>query len=75
MANTKRIDSTLPAATITQRLAVMSDVQLAQLAETLSKCPDADAALTMILECLEVRIAPDTFAAFLGKIFGEAVAS
>ncbi len=77
MANTntsKRITGTLTAATLAQRLAAMSDVQLAQTAEALAKRTDADQALTAVLERLEQRLAPETFAAFVAEIFGAEVA-
>jgi hypothetical protein len=74
MANTKRITGTLPAATIAQRLAAMSDVQLAQAAAQLARNPEHDALCTSVLEALEARIPADTFAAFVAEIYGEVAA-
>lgn len=60
---------TMPAATLAQRLAAMSDVQLAQTAQALAARPDGDRALTAVLETLEARIQAHTFAEFVAEIF------
>lgn len=69
--SSKRITGTLPAATLAQRLASMSDVQLAQTARTLAGQANADRALTSVLEVLETRLSADMFATFTAEIFGE----
>ena len=66
--NTARI-GTLPAATLAQRLAAMSDIQLAYMAQSLATRTDGDRALTAVLEVLETRLTADMFAEFTAEIF------
>lgn len=66
---TKRISSTLPAATLAQRLAAMSETELMFAARELAKRADGDAACTAVLEALEARVAGPSFEAFVAEIF------
>lgn len=66
---TKTINSTLPAATLAQRLAAMSDTQLMFAARALATRPDGDVACTAVLEVLEARIPGPSFDAFVAEIY------
>lgn len=66
---TKRINSKLPAATLAQRLAALSETELMFAARTLAKRPDGDAACTAVLEVLEARIPGPSFEAFVAEIY------
>lgn len=66
---TKRISSTLPAATLSQRLAAMSETELMFTAAELAKRADGDAACTAVLEELESRVPGPSFEAFVTKIY------
>ena len=68
MTTTNRI-GTLPAATLTQRLRAMSEIQLADAARALVANPEADQVLTAVLETLERRISAPTFEAFVAELF------
>lgn len=68
----KRISSTLPAATLAQRLASMSETQLMDAATALAADPSKDALCTAVLECLESRVPGASFEAFVAEIFGQA---
>ena len=65
----RRINSTLPAATIAQRLAAMSETELMFAARDLAQRPEADAACTAVLEALEARVPGPSFEAFVAEIF------
>lgn len=73
MTNTKRISSTLPAATLAQRLAAMSTAELMFAARELAKRPATDAgadrACTAVLDALEARVAGPSFDAFVTEIY------
>lgn len=69
MTNTKRITGKLPAATLAQRLASMSETQLMFAARDLAKLPDGDAACTAVLEELESRVPGASFEAFVAEIY------
>lgn len=64
-----KITSKLPAATLAQRLASMSETQLMFAARELAKKPSADALCTAVLEALESRVAGPSFEAFVTEIF------
>ena len=64
---TKRISATLPAATITQKLAAMSETQLMFAARELAKSDDATC--TLVLEALEARCPGEAFEAFVAEIY------
>lgn len=68
----KRIDSTLPAATLVDRLAAMSESELMFAARSLAKRPGAaaDAACTAVLKALEGRAPGPAFEAFVAEIYG-----
>lgn len=66
---TKRINATLPAATLAQRLAAMSETELMFAARELAKRPDGDAACTAVLETLEKRAPGAAFDAFVAEIY------
>lgn len=66
---TRRIDSRLPAATLAQRLAAMSETELMQAAAKLARRPDGDAACTAVLEELESRVPGPSFDAFIAEIY------
>lgn len=66
---TKRINSNLPAATLTQRLASMSETELMDAAAQLAKRTDGDAACTAVLEELESRVPGASFEAFVTEIY------
>lgn len=65
----KRINSTLPAATLAQRLASMSETELMFAAAELAKRADGDTACTAILEELESRVSGPSFEAFVAEIY------
>ena len=65
----KRITGTLPAATLEQRLAAMSEPQLMDAARELAARADADAVCTAVLEALEARAPGAAFDAFVAEIF------
>jgi hypothetical protein len=65
----KRITSTLPAATLAQRLAAMSETELMFAARDLARRPNGDAACTAVLEALEARVAGPSFEAFVAEIY------
>lgn len=66
---TKRINSTLPAATLSQRLAAMSDAELMFAAAELAKNPAKDTLCTAVLEVLERRVNGPAFEAFVAEIY------
>lgn len=68
---TKRISSTLPAATLAQRLAAMSTAELMFAARGLAAKTDAasDKACTAVLDQLEARVGGPSFDAFVAEIF------
>lgn len=66
---TKRIGSNLPAATLAQRLAAMSDAELMFAARELATRTDGDAACTAVLEALESRVDGPSFEAFVAEIY------
>lgn len=68
---TKTISSKLPAATLAQRLASMSETELMVAARKLATSADlgADAACTAVLEELESRAAGPAFDAFVAEIY------
>ena len=65
----RTINSTLPAATLAQRLAAMSTAELMFAARELAKRPDGDAACTAVLEELEKRAPGAAFEAFVAEIY------
>lgn len=65
----KKISSNLPAATLGQRLAAMSDAELMFAARELATRPDGDAACTAVLEALESRVPGEAFVAFVAEIY------
>lgn len=65
----KRINSTIPAATLTQRLASMSDSQLMFAARELASKADSDSLCTSVLEELESRVSTGAFDAFVAEIY------
>ncbi len=73
MAKTNRIGSTLPAATLAQRLASMSTAELMFAARELAKRPATDAAAdkacTAVLDHLEKRAPGPSFDAFVAEIY------
>jgi hypothetical protein len=71
MTTTKRINSTLPAATLAQRLAEMSVIDLMLAARELAKRTDiaSEKACTAVLETLEGRISGQNFEAFVTEIY------
>lgn len=69
MTRTRRIDSSIPAATIAQRLASLSVTQLMVAARALAIQPDADFAATAVLAELESRIPGSSFEAFVAEIY------
>lgn len=64
---TKRINSTLPQATLAQRLASMSETQLMDAARQLANSNDT--LCTAVLEALEARVAGPSFDAFVAEIY------
>lgn len=68
---TTRINSTLPAATLAQRLAAMSTAELMFAARELASRDgaSADAACTAVLETLESRVSGPSFDAFVAEIY------
>lgn len=68
---TKRINSTLPAATLAQRLASMSTAELMFAARELAQKTDraSDAVCTAVLEALEARVTGPSFDAFVAEIY------
>lgn len=68
-----KINSTIPAATLAQRLAALSETQLMDLAATLAQQPDADAACTAVLETLERRVPGPSFDRFVAEIYGQEI--
>lgn len=69
MKKTSRIDSKLPAATMTQRLAAMSETQLMDAARQLATRPDGDRACTAVLDELERRVPGPSFDAFVAEVY------
>ncbi len=69
MTNTKRISSTLPAATLAQRLAALSTAQLMFAARELAKDSAQDALCTQLLDALERRAPGAAFDAFVAEIY------
>lgn len=69
MDTTKRIGATLPAPTLAQRVAAMSDADLMFAARALATRPDGDAACTAVLEELERRIPAPAFEDFVSEIY------
>lgn len=69
--NTKRINSTMPAATTTQRLSAMSTAQLMFAAKELAVKSGLayDAACTAVLAELESRVSGPSFEAFVSEIY------
>ena len=68
----KRITSKLPAATLAQRLAALSETQLMDAARQVAADPKgSDALCTSILEALESRLGGSTpaFEAFVAEIY------
>lgn len=65
----KTVTSTLPAATLVQRLAAMSDAELMFAAAALAKRPGGDFACTAVLEELEARVPAASFEAFVAEIY------
>jgi hypothetical protein len=65
----KQITSKLPQATLTQRLASMSETELAFAARELAKDTSKDKLCTAVLEALEKRISAATFEAFIMEIY------
>lgn len=65
----KRIDSKLPAATLAQRLASLSEAELMFAARELATRPDGDALCTAVLEELESRVEGPSFEAFVQEIY------
>ena len=63
----KRINSTLPAATLSQRLAAMSDAELMFAAAELATRNDT--LCTAVLEVLESRVDGPSFDAFVAEIY------
>jgi hypothetical protein len=66
---TKTISSKLPQATLSQRLASMSETQLAFAARKLAQQPEQDMICTAVLNELERRISGETFEAFVSEIY------
>lgn len=72
--NTKRITGILPQATLTQKLASMSEMDLATVARDLAQDTSKDALCTLVLETLEKRckgfmMTGETFETFLVEIY------
>jgi hypothetical protein len=65
----RNINSKLPAATLTQRLASMSETELMFAARELARRSDADALCMAVLECLEARVSGSSFDAFVAEIY------
>jgi hypothetical protein len=65
----KQISSKLPQATLAQRLASMSETELAFAARELAKDTSKDALCTAVLEALEKRVTSATFEAFVSEIY------
>lgn len=74
---TRKISSTIPAATLAQRIASMSTAQLMDAARALAPKRDAasDTACTAILDALETSTGnSDAFQAFVAEIYGQEIA-
>lgn len=71
MTKATRIGSTLPAATLAQRLAAMSETELMFAARELARKTDdgSDLACTAVLNELEHRVAGPSFEAFVAEIY------
>lgn len=69
MTKTKRINSTLPAATLSQKLASMSLAELMFAARELAKDASKDTLCTAVLDELEKRSPGEGFDAFVAEIF------
>ncbi len=67
---TRRVDSTIPAATLAQRLSSLTESQLMDVAKRLASDTTQDALCTAVLEELETRTrSSDAFHAFVSEIF------
>lgn len=66
---TKRINATLPAATLAQRLASLSCPQLMDAARKLASDCEQDALCTAVLDELERRVPGASFDAFVAEIY------
>lgn len=64
-----RITGKLPAATLSQRLASMSETELMFAARELAKDASKDKLCTAVLEALEARAAGPSFEAFVTEIY------
>lgn len=65
----KTLSSKLPQATLAQRLASMSETELAFAARELAKDASKDKLCTAVLEALEKRISAATFETFVTEIY------
>lgn len=65
----RKINSTLPAATLEQRLASMSECQLMFAARELAKDPAQDVLCTQVLDTIERRAPGAAFDQFVAEIY------